>query len=165
MAKVDLHIAFKRIRGKLNKGDNTVLRQKKYRAESGKVISYGAQEAYEVHNPRDYEKNPPKGEELKNINTFAQASKLTTLIIQAGKLTADELANLPADERERTEALRTQFAQFKERFMAQLAIPDPQAPILPKTDPQFNPNSSKTQRRQYKTLNTFIRAMLKQNMT
>jgi len=164
MAKVDLHIAFSKVRGKLNKRDNTIFRQKKYRADNGKVINYGAQEAYEVLNPRNYKKNPPKGAELANINSFAQASRLTTLLIQAGKFTDEELAAMPDELREQTEELRRQLAAFKKRFNAQLVKPDPYAPILPKTDPQYNPNSNKIQRRQYRTLNTFIRAMLKQSL-
>lgn len=164
MAKVDLHLAFLRGRGKLNKRDNTILRQKKYRSESGKVISYGAQEAYEILNPRDYEKNPPKGAELANITSFAQASRLTTMLLSAGKITEEELAAMPDELRAETEALRKQLAIFKARFNAQLKRPDPHAPILPKTDPQYNPNASKIQRRKYRTLNTFIRAMLLQNL-
>lgn len=164
MAKIDLHAAFTQIRGKLNKRDNTVMRQKKYRSETGKVLNCGAQEAYEIINPRDYKKKPPKGAELQNITSFADASRLTTQIIQAGKISDEQLAAMPDDLREQTEALRRQLAQFKVRFNAQLKTPDPQAPVLPKTDPQYNPNSTKEQRRQYRTLNTFIRAMLLQSL-
>lgn len=162
MAKVELHAPFKNVRGKLNRRDNTVLRQKKYRSESGKVIAYGAQESFEVLNPRDYKKNPPRGVELHNIQSFAEASRLTTLLIQAGKYNDEELAAMPEEERAQIETLRQQLAQFKARFKAQLTTPDPQAPVLSKTDPQYNPNSSKVQRRQYRTLNTFIRALLMQ---
>jgi hypothetical protein len=165
MAKIKLNSAFKQVRGKLNKRDNTVLRQKKYRSESGKVINYGAQEAFEVRNPRDYEKNPPKGAELENITSFGQASRMTTLLIQSGKYTDEEIAAMPDDLRAQTLELRQQLAQFKARFNAQLVTPDPQAPILEKTDPQYNPNSTKIQRRTYKTLNTFIRALLRLSIT
>ena len=164
MAKIDLHAAFERVRGKLNRRDNIILRQKKYRADNGKVINYGSQEAYEILNPRDYKKNPPKGAELRNITSFADASRLTTLIIQSGKFTDEELAAMPDDLRAQTEDLRRQLAQFKTRFNAQLTTPDPQAPVLTKTDPQYNPNSAKLQRRRYRTLNTFIRAMLLQSI-
>ena len=160
MAKVKLHIAFENIQGKLNTRDNTILRQKKYRSETGKVVNYGAQEAYEILNPRDYKKNPPKGAELQNINTFTEASRLTTRLIRADKLTDEQLDAMPDDLRAQTEELRRQLAQFKTRFNAQLTTPDPHAPVLPKNDPQYNPNSAKTQRRQYRTLNTFIRAMI-----
>jgi acyl-homoserine lactone acylase PvdQ len=162
MATLKLNSIFKQVNGKLNKRESTIFRKKKYRAENGAVIGYGAQEAYEVLNPRDYKKNPPKGTELQNINSFADASRLTTIIIQAGKYTDDELAAMTEELREQTLQYREQLAQFKARFFAQLKQPDPQAPVLSKTDPQYNPNSSKTQRRQYKALNTFIRAMLRQ---
>ena len=161
MAKVDLHAAFNNVRGKLNKRDNTILRQKKYRADNGSVISYGSQEAYEVLNPRDYRKNPPKGAELRNITSFAEASRLTARLIRAGKLTDEELAAMPDAERAETEQLRQQLAHFKTRFEAQLSTPDPQAPVLKSTDPDFNHHSLKVQRRQYRTLNTFIRAILR----
>lgn len=164
MAQIELHAAFQNVRGKLNKQDNTVLRQKKYRAENGKVINYGAQEAYEVLNPRDYKKNPPTGAELKNISSFSEASRLTTLIMQAGKFTEEELAAMPDELRAKTEDFRRRLELFKARFNAQLKTPDPQAPVLAKTDPQYNPNSRKIQRRRYKTLNTFIRAIILQSL-
>ena len=164
MAKVNLHAAFNNVRGKLNKRDNTILRQKKYRADNGAVINYGSQEAYEVLNPRDYKKNPPKGAELHNITSFAEASRQTTLLIRAGKLTDEELAAMSDAEREQAEQLRAQLAHFKTRFEAQLKRPDPQAPVLKKTDPDFNHHSIKIQRRQYRTLNTFIRAILRQTL-
>lgn len=164
MSKVKLNAALDQVRGKLHKMDNTIFRQKKYRAESGKVINYGAQEAYEILHPRDYKKNPPKGDELANITSFAQASRMTTLLIQAGKYTDEQLAAMPDERRAETEELRRQLALFKKRFNAQLAVPDPQAPVLSKTDPAYNPNSRKVQRRRYCTLNTFIRAMLQQSI-
>jgi len=164
MAKVELNAAIDRAHGKPKKRDNTVRRQKKYRADSGKVIDYGAQESYTVLNPRDYKLNPPKGAELRNITSFADASRLTTLIIRSGKFTDEEIAAMPDDLRAQTEDFRRQLARFKTRFNAQLRKPDPQAPVLTKTDPQYNPNSAKVQRRRYRTLNTFIRAMLAQSL-
>ena len=162
MAKTELSSAFENIRGKLNKKERIVHRQKKYRAETGTVISTASQEAYAILNPRDYKKNPPKGAELRNIQSFADASRITTLIIRAGKYTREELASMSDSERQQALEYRDQFEHFKARFMAQLKKPDPQAPILPKTDPQFNPNSTRVQRRTYRTLNTFIRAMVLQ---
>ena len=164
MAKTELTSAFANIRGKLNKRENIIHRQKKYRAENGAIISTASNEAYEVVNPRDYKKKPAKGAELANIRSFADASRLTTLIIRAGKYTDDELAALPESERQQALDLRTQYKRYKARFNAQLKTPDPQAPVLSKTDPQYNPNSTKIQRRQYRTLNTFIRAMVLQSL-
>ena len=68
------------------------------------------------------------------------------------------------EQRAEQEAYRKQLADFKVRFKAQLKKPDPQAPALTKKDPQYNPNSSLTQYRQYRTLNTFIRAMILQTL-
>ena len=164
MAIIELNAVFNNIRGKLNKRDNTIMRQKKYRADNGSVISYGSLEAYEILNPRDYKKNPPKGAELHNITSFAEASRQTTLLIRAGKLTDEELAAMTDAEREKAEQLRAQLAHFKTRFEAQLKCPDPQAPILKNTDPEYNHRSMKIQRRQYRTLNTFIRAILRQTI-
>lgn len=164
MAKVELNDALAKARGKFNKQDNTIYRQKKYRAENGAVISYGSQEAYEVRNPRDYTQKPLKGAELQNVRSFAEASRLTTLLIQSGKFTEDEIAAMPDALREQTLNLRQQLAQFKARFVAQHKKADPQAPILSKTDPLYNHRSPKVQRRQYRTLNTFIRAILLQSI-
>ena len=163
MATVELHSMFKNVNGKLNRKDNTILRQKKYRSETGKVINTAAQESYEILNPRDYKKNPPKGAELQNIKSFASASAFTTRIIRSGKYTSDELAAMTDTERAEQEALRLQLAEFEARFKAQLQKPDPQAPVLTKKDAAYNPNPNKIMRRQYKTLNTFIRAMLIQS--
>ena len=164
MAKVQLSSLAEEINGKFNKRSVTVMRKKKYRAENGAVLSEGSQEAYDVLNPRDYKKNPPKGAELQNITAFGNASRLTTLIIRSAKYTDEELAAMSDSEREQTLAYRAQYQQFKARFLAQLKKPDPKAPVLPKTDPQYNPNSTKIQRRTYRTLNTFIRAMLLQSV-
>ena len=163
MAKVQLSSLAEEIRGKFNKLSVTVMRKKKYRAENGAVLSEGSQEAYDVVNPRNYKKNPPKGAELRNITSFGNASRQTTLIIRAAKYTDEELAAMSDSEREQTLAYRTQYQQFKARFLAQLKKPDPEAPVLPKTDPAYNHNSTKIQRRQYRTLNTFIRAILLQS--
>ena len=163
MAKIELTSTFGNISGKLNKRDKIVYRQKKYRAESGAVISTASNEAYEVVNPRDYKKQPPKGAELENIRSFSEASRLTTLLIRAGKYSEDELAALPENERQQTLSYRAQLEHYKARFMAQLKKPDPHAPVLSKTDPQYNQNSSQIQRRQYRSLNAFIRAMIMQS--
>lgn len=162
MARIQLNTLAENISGKLNKRSITVLRKKKYRSESGKVIAEASQEAYDILNPRDYKKNPPKGTELRNITSFAEASRLTTALIRAGKYTDDELAEMTDTEREEVLTLRSQLAQFKARFNAQLTTPDSQAPLLTPKDPGFNPNSTKPQHRKYRVLNTYIRVMLQQ---
>lgn len=164
MAKVTLNPLAKNISGKLSGREGTIMRQKKYRASNGAVLNTAAQEAYAVLNPRDYKKKPPKGAELRNINAFAEASRLTTLLIRSGKYTQTELDAMPANQRVYQLELREQLAAFEERFIAQRTTPDPQAPLLPQTDPQYNHHSAKEQRRQYLTLNTFIRAMILQSL-
>ncbi len=164
MASLELQSTFLNIRGKLNKRERMIFRQKKYRAETGAVLGIGSQESYVIVNPRDYKKNPPQGTELRNIKVFAEASRLTTLILKSGTLTEEELALMTDEQRAEQETYRAQLADFKVRFKAQLKKPDPQAPALTKKDPQYNPNSSMTQYRQYRTLNTFIRAMILQTL-
>ena len=164
MASIQLNPLAENMRGRLSRTSPTILRKKKYRADNGAVLNEGAQEAYDVLNPRNYKKNPPKGVELRNIQSFAEASRLTTLILRAGKYTDEELAAMSAEQRAQVMQHLDQLTHFKQRFKAQLLTPDPQAPILPKTDPAYNTNSTKIQRRQYRTLNTFIRAMLLQEL-
>ena len=164
MAIIQLNPLAENISGRLSRKDPTVLRKKKYRADNGEIINEGSQEAYDILNPRDYSKNPAKGAELRNIQSFAEASRLTTLILRAGKYTDEELAAMSSEERSQVLDYCDQLTQFKQRFKAQLRMPDPQAPLLPKTDPAYNHHSSKPQRRQYRTLNTFIRAMLLQSI-
>ena len=164
MANVNYNLIFNGASGKLNKKDNTVLRQKKYRNEDGAVTGLAKPEGYAVLFPRDFKKKPQKGAELQNVQTFKQASTLTTLILKAGRMTEAEIAALPESQRAQTEDLRAQYLQFKARFDAQLKTPDPEAPILKPTDPDYNRNSTKIQRKQYKVFNNFIRAMLIQSL-
>ena len=71
------------------------------------------------------------------------------------------LAALPESEREAAEQLRAQLAAYRVRFDKQFkGTPDPQAPLLPKSSPDYNPNFSKPQRRRYYSLASFLRAMI-----
>ena len=164
MANLGFNLLINGASGKLNKKDNTVLRQKKYRNEDGAVTGLAKPEGYAVLFPRDFKKKPQQGAELQNVLTFKQASTLTTLILKAGRMTETEIAALPESKRAQTEELRAQYLQFKARFDAQLKTPDPEAPLLKPTDPDYNRNSSKPQHKQYKALNNFIRAMLIQSL-
>ena len=104
--------------------------------------------------PRDYKKNPPQGEELRNINIFREAKRLTTAILHAANYTDDELRAMPEERRTQIEELRTRYAAYKSRFKKQVRKPDPHAPLDPHT----------TKRKQYRTLNTFIRALIYQDL-
>jgi len=164
MAVVQLNPLAENLSGKLSRKGATVLRKKQYRSPSGKVIAEASQEAYEILHPRDYTKHPPRGTELANISSFAEASRLTTAIIRSGQYTEAELSTMPDDERNRIMDLRAQFKHFQTRFEAQLRVPDPQAPLLKKSDADYNPNSAKPQHRRYRSLNAFIRVMLLQSI-
>ena len=118
MAEVKLEIPFTEIHGAIER-QGIINRQKKYRDDKGRVIFEGKQEAYSVRNPRNYEKNPPKGAELQHINLFTEAVNRTKAILQ------------DSDQR----------AVWQERFNKQLPNtrgkrPDPDAPIDPKTKRQ-----------------------------
>ena len=161
MAKAELQDFLSELHGKMSK-DGTIVRQKQFHAPDGTVIKKGKHEAFVVMYPRDYKRNPPKGSELANINAFGQASKTAKLIILSGTYTPEQIAQMPEEERARQQAFRIQLEDFQKRFIAQLKKPDPQAPLLPESDPNYKHGSSSPQRRQYATLATFIRAMLLQ---
>lgn len=76
MAILNLQPPFDNITGTLEKR-GIIHRQKHYKDDDGRILFIGKQEAYAVRNPRDYRKNPPQGEELRNINLFRQANSLT----------------------------------------------------------------------------------------
>lgn len=160
MSQVKLESPVAELRGKYSK-DGTIFRQKKYRSKTGAVLHTCVQEAYVVDFPRDFKKNPPKGAELANMKRFGEAHRRSLALLKAGKLTSDELAALPVEEREAAEQLRAQLAAYQTRFEKQFkGEPDPQAPLLPKSSPDYNPNSTKPQRRRYYTLATFLRAII-----
>jgi len=160
MSQAKLESPVAELHGKYSK-DGTIFRQKKYRSETGAVLHTCVQEAYVVDFPRDFKRNPPKGAELANMKRFGEAHRRSLAIIKAGRLTPDELSALPETECENAEQLRAQLAAYKVRFENQFkGTPDPQAPLLPKSSPDYNPNSTKPQRRRYYSLPTFLRAII-----
>ncbi|MBR1427288.1 MAG: hypothetical protein IJ609_00295 [Paludibacteraceae bacterium] len=160
MSQASLESPVAELHGKYSK-DGTIFRQKKYRSDTGAVLHACVQEAYKPSNPRNFKKTPPKGAELANMNRFGEAHRRAHALLNAGRLTPDELAAMPAAEREATEQLRAQFAAYQARFERQLtAAPDPQAPLLPKTSPGYIHNPANPQRRRYYTLVTFLRAII-----
>lgn len=160
MSKVKLNVTMDELHGELVKNSGMIMRQKKYRALSGKVIAVGAQEVYKIVNPRDYELNPPKGAELANINLFTDSKSRATAIIRSARFTDDELAAMTLAERSSTLALREQLDDYTRRFYAQFKRPDPEAPL----EKQLRPGSSKLQRKQYRKLDTFIQAIEREKM-
>lgn len=162
MAQVKLTDIAKEMNGKYS-NDGTIFRVKKYRSSNGAIIATGKQEAFRVMNPRDFKHKPAKGAELANMKRFGEAHRLSLELIQAGKYTDAELASMPASERERVEQLRVQLAEYQLRFDRQLTgDPDPQASLLPKTDPNYNHNTSLPQRRRYVSFPAFLRVLLAQ---
>ena len=160
MSQVILESPVAALHGKYSK-DGTIFRQKKYRSETGAVLHTCVQEAYVVDFPRDFKKNPPKGAELANMKRFGEAHRRSLALLKAGKLTPDELAAMPAEEREAAELLRAQLDDYMTRFEKQFSgSPDPMAPLLPKSSPDYNPNSAKIQRRRYYSLASFLRAII-----
>lgn len=139
MAEVIYQDPVKEVRGAMEKG-GTINRRKVYRDEKGRVVHEGTPEVYRVKHPRNWETNPPKGEELKKINRFREACRLTKEIMQAANPD-----NAVADE------TKTQYEAYKTRFQKQLRrTADPQAPHDPKTEKP----------KHYYRLDNFIRAMI-----
>ena len=143
MAEVIYQDPVKEIRGALTK-HGAINRRKLYRDEKGRVVHEGTPEAYRVRNPRDWEKNPPQGEELKKINRFREACRLTKELMQS--------ANPDSTV---TDEIREQYNAYRLRYQQQLGRkPDPQAP-----------RDAKTGRpKHYYRLDNFIRAMIYQDL-
>lgn len=160
MSQIEFYDPVKTIRGKFEKDSKIIMRRKMYRAVSGAVIKEGVQESYVIVNPRDYEKNPPKGAELANINLFSESKRLASEIINSEKVTDDELAAMTSDERAQVIELRNQLDNYRKRFYAQFKRPDPEAPLEKKPDP----NSTKLRRKQYVKLDNFIQAIIREKL-
>ena len=157
MAKVELASIAEGIHGKMDKHGHVVMRQKKYRAPSGKVMKRGPQEAF-TRDPRDFDRTPAQGAELANMRSFGDVSLASSAIIRAGKMNDEELAALPEEERTRTMELREMFSEFHQRFYAQFKTADPEAPF----EKKLRPGASKLRRRQYMKIDTFIQAILRE---
>ena len=158
MSQVEFYAPVKNMRGEFEKNSGIVMRQKKYRAPNGAVLKVGVQESYKVANPRDFQKNPPQGAELTNMQSFGEISRLTTEIIRSERYTEEELAAMTTDERARVAQLREQLQLFRTRFYAQFKRPDPEAPFQKKLDP----GCSTLKRKQYSKLDTFIQAIIRE---
>ena len=158
MSQIEFYAPVKNMRGEFEKNSEIVMRQKKYRAPNGAVLKVGVQESYKVANPRDFQKNPPQGAELTNMQSFGEISRLTTEIIRSERYTEEELAAMTTDERARVAQLREQLQLFRTRFYAQFKRPDPEAPFQKKLDP----GCSTLKRKQYSKLDTFIQAIIRE---
>ena len=158
MSQVEFHYPVQNLHGKLNKKHAVIMRQKKYRAETGAVLREGIQESYTLYNPRDFTKTPAKGKELANMRSFGNASLYSSQLIRAGKYTEDELAAMEPEERAQVERLRAELEEFRQRFYAQFKKPDPEAPFEKKPVP----GSEVLRRKQYAKLDNFIQAIFRE---
>lgn len=110
MARTQLDHPVRTLQGKLAKDERIIFRQKTSHSSIKSGIDY-PQEVYVIAHPRDYKKNPPRGNELAHLQAFRQACLLTK----------QQLAD---------PGMRTAWEQ---RFQAQLSCPDADAPIDPYT--------------------------------
>ena len=160
MTKVKFHAPVKEMNGEFEKGSGIIMRKKKYRAPNGVVLKEGVQESYKIRNPRDYEKTPPKGAELANIQLFSDSKRLASEIMNSEKFTDVQLASMTPDERNKTLELRAELENFRKRFYAQFKRPDPEAPYEKKPAP----GKSNPQQKQYAKLDNFIQAIIREKI-
>ena len=160
MTQIKFYAPVKEMNGEFEKGSGIIMRKKKYRAPNGKVLKEGVQESYKLVNPRDYEKNPPKGAELANIQMFSESKRMASEIINSGKVSDEELAAMTSDNRQKTLELRAELENFKKRFYAQFKRPDPEAPYEKKPEP----GSMKLRQKQYSKLDNFIQAIIRHKL-
>ena len=160
MTQIKFYAPVKEMNGEFEKGSGIIMRKKKYRAPNGKVLKEGVQESYKLVHPRDYEKNPPKGAELANIQLFGDTKRQASEIINSGKVSDEELAAMTPDNRQKTLELRAELENFKNRFYAQFKRPDPEAPYEKKP----RPGSMKLLQKQYAKLDNFIQAIIRQKL-
>lgn len=161
MAEVIYQDPVKEIKGALAK-HGVINRRKLYRDEKGRIVHEGTPEAYRVKYPRDWDKNPPQGDELKKINRFREACRLTKEIMQAATPDSAEQApnpdstmHTPNPDSAITAEQRARYESYKQRYQRQLGRKaDPAAPIDPKTG----------RPKRYFRLDNFIRSIIYQNL-
>ena len=136
MATTILEHPVREIHGALER-NGIINRMKKYRADDGRIIHEGRQEAYKVKNPREWKKTPAQGAELAHHNRWREACLRTTQILQSAQpdgLTEQQIfhkqLNHIPDFYTLKEA-RTLYAHFHERYLAQL----PGSTYRPAPDP------------------------------
>ena len=160
MTQIKFYAPVKEMNGEFEKGSGIIMRKKKYRAPNGKVLKEGVQESYKLVNPRDYEKNPPKGAELANIQLFSESKRLASEIINSGKVSDEELAAMTSEERQKTLELRAELENFRNRFYAQFKRPDQEAPF----EKKLRPGASVLRQKQYAKLDNFIQAIIRERL-
>jgi len=111
MAQVNMEAPVGSMTGQLTK-QGVVFRKKNIRGEKGEIIQECRQEVYKVTRPRDYKKNPPTGEEARNIELWAECCRRA---------------------KEETDIEHPKYAYWRERWESQLKKPDPMCPENKKT--------------------------------
>ena len=157
MTKIKFYAPVREMNGEFEKDSGIIMRKKKYRAPNGAVLKEGVQESYKITNPRDFEKNPPKGNEAANMRSFGNISLQTSEIIRSEKYTEEELVTMTPEQQALIFELRQQLESYRKRFYAQFNTPDPEAPFEKKP----RPGSTKLLRKQYSKLDTFIQAIIR----
>ena len=144
MAKVFYSPGIEKTTGALDgKKHELITRQKHLHAPNGALTKECRVEAYLQKHKRDYNYNPPVGNELAHLQHFGEAAKRTTALIYAYKF-----LDTASDEQ------RALLDQFRRRFETQFkGAPDPQAPL----DKTGHP-------KRYYRFDNFIRAMIYQDL-
>ena len=134
MARERLASGIEELNGATSPGH--IHRVKRFRDGGGHIIGVGVQETYDVLHPRDWRKNPARGEEKINQQLFKKASEIMEKALNDPKL----------------------YDFWQRRFEAQLYVtrgskPDPFAVTLP--------NGTK---KRYKRFDAFVRTMIMQEL-
>lgn len=134
MARERLTPGIEEVNGATSPGH--IHRVKRFRNARGRIIGIGVQETYDVLHPRDWKKNPARGEEKNNQQFFKKASEIMDNALNDPKL----------------------YDFWQRRFEAQLTVtrgskPDPFAATLP--------NGSK---KRYKRFDAFVRTIIMQEL-
>lgn len=109
MAKVIYAFPIEQMRERLVKHDpkSPVARKKYFRGPDGQIRAEGPNEVYLITNPRDYDKNPLAGGQLRTATIFGQAVTKAKTILRDPE----------------------QAAYWTKRWEKQLITPDDDAPI------------------------------------
>ena len=134
MAREKLSGAIEELKGATSPGH--IHRVKRFRDARGHIIGVGVQETYDVKHPRNWKRNPARGEEKINQQFFSKASEIMDKVLNDPKL----------------------YEYWQQRFEAQLYVkrgskPDPYAITLP--------NGTK---KRYKRFDAFVRTMIMQEL-
>ena len=129
--------------GALDSAHQLVTRKKHLHGTNGTLTKECEPEVYLQKHKRDYEQNPPQGNELAHLQHFGEAAKRTTALIYAYKF-----PDTASDEQ------RTFLENYRRRFESQLkGEPDLQAP-----------QDAQGHRKHYFRFDNFIRAMIYQEL-